>query len=1204
MAFFRNSRENRFWPYLVGCFVMIFMAILGEKYFFQQNRPGNIASQIQSVFLKKEARAIEELNLLVRNFSNQPFQKGVQFSLIGKTHLEKEGLSFFIYEKDSLVYWSSNLIPGIETLRQVTATPRVSILKLSNGWYYFYQKKDLTRTYVVFILIEHCYPFRNEYLHNSYQTDFNIRADIKVTNVTGRNNIYSSTGIPIFSLEIPCQSKISPLFLYILFILYSAGFILFLVFLYKLYSHLLKESDHKALLLLGIIASVFILRLLQFLTRFPRIIYDSDLFGPHYFSSSQILPSLGDFMIDSLLMLFLAYVFFRSYPGIYLPVKKRSSRYVFCILQMLCIVIGFQVSLYLVWDLVFNSTLNLNLQNIAGITLTSIIGFTIIAVVFLSFFLFSFRLSVSTWYLFQKNSSGHQETNTTRISLSWIVFFLVFFSVLSTLILNICNTSSEKEKRKLLALKLGVERDPVVEMLFSRQEEQMDKDSLLFGSLEKWKEGRAKISEDSIAHLIQRRYFREAWNNYAVQVTLCIGKKVLRIQPQNYLYDCNSYFGNLLREFGKSTDSKNLFFLDYGYGYKNYLAVIPLTCYPAANADTVVAFIEISSKLVLKDQGYPGLLVDNPQGQIRAISGYSYAFYRDSKLIQRFGNVDYSLELDHTFQHTRLKAHFYSSYGYNHFFYPINQKDFLIISKQEPTMMDVMAPFSYLFFFFTLLTFLFYAIVRFGVLIRISFSRMAERIQVSMTAIMIVSFLIIGGLIIYYIGQLNTKKDIDNLNERTHSVLVELQHKYGSGETLDEQSSEDLNEQMTRLSNVFFTDVNLYNPQGRLISSSRPEIFEEGLISYMMNRCAFEQLQNAHSSFLVIDEQIGGHYYHSAFMPVYNDRNQLLAYLNLPYFARQEEMKHEISSFLVTFINVYVFLIILGVIISLIVSSYITHPLKLLTTRLGRISFGKTNEKINWRRKDEIGKLIEEYNIMVDELVKSADVLIRSEREGAWREMARQVAHEIKNPLTPMKLSVQYLEKAWNENAPGWESRLKRFSQTMIEQIEALSSIAAEFSNFAQMPATQNEVLDPDEVLQRVMALYDNFPNIGYTYYPASVPKYILADRKQLYRVFTNLINNAIQAIEGKKTGHIQISLVQEYDFFKATVADDGVGISPDQFDRVFLPNFTTKSGGMGLGLAIVRNIVTEAGGRISFVSQKNEGTIFTITFPAAEQPG
>ena len=1204
MAVSGNSRKNSFWPYLISSFAMIFVAILVEKYSYQQNRPSNITDQFQSVFLKKEARGNEELNVLVRNFPNQPFQKRIQFSQNQKTHLETEGFYFFIYEKDSLIYWSSNLIPRIESLREINASRHNSIIKLSNGWYYFILRKELSRTYIVFIQIENSYPFRNEYLHNSFQSDFNVPTGVEVRNVDGPNTIYSLTGIPAFSLVIPVQSKLSLVWFYILFFLYSGGFLLFLVFLYKLYSHLLESSHHKALLLLGIILDVLVLRGIQFLTKFPRVIYDSDLFGPNYFSSSAILPSLGDFLIDSLLVLFLAYVFFMAFPGIWLPVKRRSNRYVLCILQVLVIVIAFQLSLYLVWDLVFNSTINLNLQNISGITLTSIIGFTIIAAVFLSFFLFSFRLSVSAWNLFQRNFSGNKETNITRISLSWTVVFLVLFAVLATLILNACNFNSEKEKRKLLALKLGMRRDPVVEMLFSRQEDQMVRNSFRIGASEKRKPGIVDTNEDSIAHWIQRRYFREAWNNYTVQVTLCMGKKVLRIQPQNYLYGCNSYFRNLLREFGKPTDSRNLFFLDYGSGYKNYLAVIPLTFEPIATTDTAVAFIEISSKLVLKDQGYPGLLIDNPQGQIKDISDYSYAFYRNSKLIQRFGNVDYRLELDHSIQQTGLQPHFYSSDGYSHFCYPINQKDFLIISKQEPTMMDIIAPFSYLFFFFTLFTFAFYAIVRFGMLIHISFSRMAERIQVSMTAIMIVSFVIIGGLIIYYIEQLNTKKDIDNLNERTHSVLVELQHTYGSVETLDEQSREDLNEQMTKLSNVFFTDINLYNPQGRLVSSSRPEIFEAGLISFMMNRCAFEQLQNAHSSFYVLDEQIGVHKYLSAFMPVYNDRNQLLAYLNLPYFARQEEMKHEISSFLVTFINVYVFLIILGVIISLIVSSYVTHPLKLLTTSLGRISFGKTNEKINWRRKDEIGKLIDEYNVMVDELVKSADVLIRSEREGAWREMARQVAHEIKNPLTPMKLSVQYLEKAWNENAPGWETRLKRFSQTMIEQIEALSSIAAEFSTFAQMPATQNEVLDLNEVLQSVMALYDNFPSISYTYYPGSTRKYILADRKQLYRVFTNLINNAIQAIEGNKTGHIRLSLIQENDFSKVTIEDNGIGIPPDQFDKVFLPNFTTKSGGMGLGLAIVRNIVTEAGGRITFVSQKNDGTIFTINFPVKENTG
>ena len=178
---------------------------------------------------------------------------------------------------------------------------------------------------------------------------------------------------------------------------------------------------------------------------------------------------------------------------------------------------------------------------------------------------------------------------------------------------------------------------------------------------------------------------------------------------------------------------------------------------------------------------------------------------------------------------------------------------------------------------------------------------------------------------------------------------MELQHKFGFQEILNGTSTEGLNEQMTKLSNVFFTDVNLYSPQGKLISSSRPEIFEEGLISSMMDRQAFEQLRNAHSSFYILDERIGGHPYNSAYMPLYNDRNQLLAYLNLPYFARQEEMKHEISSFLVAFINVYVFLIILGIIISFLVSSFITHPLKILTTRIGRVSFGKNNEKIDWK---------------------------------------------------------------------------------------------------------------------------------------------------------------------------------------------------------------------------------------------------------------
>ncbi len=1202
MNFAKKPQKNHFLLFLIAGILMIFFTIIIQEYFSYLNLPDIISKNVQSVLEKKEKKLTYELDFLIREFPKPVFQKNKLFSKRYQEFFEKEGLALFVYEKDSLVFWSTNAIPGIETFNRSKLFKKSSVLKLQNGWYQVTQKQNMSGTFLGLILIERSYPFRNEYLKDNFQEDFNIPTGTKITRSNGKNEIYSITGNPLFSLVIPDSNKIPASIIYLLLCFYLTGFLLFLAFLYNLSIHIEKFLPNKSLSLIGVIIAILLLRLAQFFYRIPRILYNSDLFGPGYFSSSSLIPSLGDFLVNSLLLLFFAYIFFLRYPDIIQTAgTKRSTRNLIGIFQLFAIGISFGFSLLLIRDLVVNSSVSMNLQNLTSITLPSIIGLTIIAAVLLSFFLVAFRLSVSVWYLFRKTTNGLKEKKGIRLSLSGIVCSLIFFSIVATYVLNYYNDIAEKEKRKLLALKLGVERDPNVEMLFSRQESEMLTDPFLQGFSGSTQIMSYAMKEDSLARMIQRAYFRAVWNNYSVQVTLCSGQNILKIQPQNYLYDCNAYFQNLLKEFGKPTGSPHLFFLDYGYGYKNYLAVIPVKYKFQTALRAAVAYIEISTKLVLKDQGYPELLIDNPQGRRKDLSEYSYAFYRNTKLSQRFGNIDYSFELDHPLDHPHILAHFYSMNGCNHFCYPINLHDFLIISKKEPSVMDTIAPFSYLFFFFALFSIIFYSAVRFQTLFRTSFTSMAERVQVSMTGILIVSFLIIGALIILYINQLNARKNIENLNERTHSILVEFQHKFGSLEIFDEKSSESLNEQMTKLSNVFFTDINLYDPQGLLIASSRPEIFEEGLISKMMNQLAFDQLKDAHSSFYILDEQIGNHHYNSAYMPFYNDQNQLLAYLNLPYFARQEEMKREVSSFLVAFINVYAFLIILGIIISLLVSSYITHPLKILTTRIGRITFGKNNEKIDWKRKDEIGKLIEEHNMMIDEIAKSADILIRSEREGAWREMARQVAHEIKNPLTPMKLSVQYLEKAWNDKAPDWDLRLNRFSQTMIEQIEALSSIASEFSNFAQMPTAKNEILNLDEILQSVMALYLNFSSIKYVFTPSLPMCFIKADRKQLIRVFTNLINNAIQAIENERKGNILISLTQENETLLVSIADNGIGIPTEQSDRVFLPNFTTKSGGMGLGLAIVKKIVQEAGGEISFVSQKGGGTTFFLRFPCSK---
>jgi nitrogen fixation/metabolism regulation signal transduction histidine kinase len=274
----------------------------------------------------------------------------------------------------------------------------------------------------------------------------------------------------------------------------------------------------------------------------------------------------------------------------------------------------------------------------------------------------------------------------------------------------------------------------------------------------------------------------------------------------------------------------------------------------------------------------------------------------------------------------------------------------------------------------------------------------------------------------------------------------------------------------------------------------------------------------------------------------------------------------------------------------------------MLTSRIRQITLEKSNEKLEWKKKDEIGKLVEEYNRMIDELAKSAGLLAKSERESAWREMARQVAHEIKNPLTPMKLNVQHLQKSWDDRSPDWDQRLKRFTETMTEQIETLSAIASEFSDFAKTPDKKNEKIELGEIIENALSFYRDIPTLQINFHRELSPSFVIADRKQLMRVFTNLLNNSIQAIGERTRGKIDITLTNENARYKIRIEDNGTGIMPEEASKIFQPNFTTKSGGMGLGLAIVRSIILGSGGEINFESHPGVITIFTIYLPAIDQ--
>jgi nitrogen fixation/metabolism regulation signal transduction histidine kinase len=366
----------------------------------------------------------------------------------------------------------------------------------------------------------------------------------------------------------------------------------------------------------------------------------------------------------------------------------------------------------------------------------------------------------------------------------------------------------------------------------------------------------------------------------------------------------------------------------------------------------------------------------------------------------------------------------------------------------------------------------------------------------------------------------------------------------------------------------------------------------------MMHPAAWASLSRGGCSHWVQTEQIGNLPYLSAYRPLQTSEGKTVAYLHMPYFAKEKNQRQEVAGFMVALINVYVLLLVAAGLVALGISNSVTRSLTRISAQFQKIRVGERNEPIAWKSNDEIGLLVAEYNKMLGELERSAALLARSERESAWREMARQVAHEIKNPLTPMRLSIQHLQRTIAAGDPRAEELTGRVSRTLLEQIETLSHIATEFSNFAQMPTPSPEQVDLGQVLRSIVALYEAEEGVDSQLSLPSGDVLVWADRQQLQRVFSNLLKNAIQAIPDDRKGQIRVVMASVAGQVRVQVVDNGSGIDEDQRARVFVPNFTTKSSGMGLGLAMSKNIVEYAGGRIDFESQPGVGTTFSVTLP------
>jgi nitrogen fixation/metabolism regulation signal transduction histidine kinase len=294
----------------------------------------------------------------------------------------------------------------------------------------------------------------------------------------------------------------------------------------------------------------------------------------------------------------------------------------------------------------------------------------------------------------------------------------------------------------------------------------------------------------------------------------------------------------------------------------------------------------------------------------------------------------------------------------------------------------------------------------------------------------------------------------------------------------------------------------------------------------------------------------------------------------------------------------YIVLFILAAGIAFLITRDFTKSLSKLSQSINHLKLGKKNEPLQWKSNDEIGQLIQEYNSMLFQLEASADKLAQQERENAWREMAQQVAHEIKNPLTPMKLRLQHLQRSWQDHPEEFQTRLNDFVQSMTDQIDTLSHIAQEFSNFAKMPQSVNEHLNIQDIVKSVLTTFENENQTISFHQNKSEAAFIYGDKSQVIRVLNNLITNAIQAIPTERAKKISLGLRFAEHHVVIKITDNGSGIPPEISKRIFMPNFTTRSTGSGLGLAMVKSIVTQMNGNVAFRTQVDKGSSFFVILP------
>ena len=466
------------------------------------------------------------------------------------------------------------------------------------------------------------------------------------------------------------------------------------------------------------------------------------------------------------------------------------------------------------------------------------------------------------------------------------------------------------------------------------------------------------------------------------------------------------------------------------------------------------------------------------------------------------------------------------------------------------------------------------------------------RIFLAMTFLVIIAF---GGIAILTIPQYeeqSNKYHEQRLERKKSQLQRSISYIFQNTPSTLNQTQLDsvFKEKIFQIADVQNVNFSIYNLDGSLLNSTL--ISAENKI----NNSVLLKLRNSEELSIIQKTTINNVQYRSSYSFILDNSSNPIWILNLPYYDDDKLNSYELNSFIAIFGKVYFLILIIAIIFSYLISFYITKSLSEIGKKIKLTRLDKTNTKIQIKaRSKEVNILVESYNKMVEMLNDSVEKLSKSNKEQAWREMAKQVAHEIKNPLTPMRLSIQSFQRNFDKNDPKFDSRLDEFSKTLIQQIDTMSTIASAFSNFAEMPAQQGEKINIVETTKLALKIFkENYIVFSSEFKDLQVR----IDRTQMVRIITNLIKNALEACELIKEPKVQVTIEKKKKEVLINVMDNGQGISKELKNKIFEPKFTTKTSGMGLGLGMVKNLVDSYNGRISMSSKINTGTTFSITFP------